>query len=114
MLLSSFLQSAKSFDRWSQKISNTARLISYDNYDQKQAAVDAMILQTSCPKLHEQALQENTTYASLMKLGTANEQSAKGAVLLNKLVGIHPWSFILKQKNKYGIYNLKIRGSKQK
>ena len=82
MLLSNFPQGAKSFERWSQEISNTARLISYDNYDWKQAAVDAMILQTSCPKLRERALQENTTYDSLMKLGIAKEESAKGAALL--------------------------------
>ena len=61
MLLSNFPQGAKSFERWSQEISNAARLISYNNYYWKQAAVDAMILQTSCPKLREQALQENTT-----------------------------------------------------
>ena len=40
MLLSNFPQSANSFERWSQEISNAARLISYDNYDWKQAAVD--------------------------------------------------------------------------
>ena len=66
------------------EISNAARLISYDNYDWQQAAVDAMILQTSCPKLREQALQENTTYDSLMKLSIAKEQSAKVAALLKQ------------------------------
>ena len=46
MLLSNFPQGAKSFERWSQQMSNAARLISNDNYDWKQVAVDAMILQT--------------------------------------------------------------------
>ena len=87
MLLSNFPQGAKSFERWPQEISNAARLISYDNYHWKQAAVDAMILQTSCPKLRERALQENTTYDSLMKLGIAKEQSAKGAALLEQASG---------------------------
>ena len=63
MLLSNFLQGEKSFERWSQEISNAVSLIIYDNYDWKQAAVNAMILQT-CPKLRERALQENTTYDS--------------------------------------------------
>ena len=87
MLLSNFPQGAKSFERWSQESSNAARLISYDNYDWKQAAVDAMILQTSCPKLRERALQENATYDSLMKFGIAKEQSAKGAALLEQASG---------------------------
>ena len=38
MFLSNFPQGAKSFERWSQEISNAARLISYDNYDRKQVA----------------------------------------------------------------------------
>ena len=87
MLLSNFPQGAKSFERWSQEISNAARLISYDNYDWKQVAVDAIILQTSCPKLRERALLENTTYDSLMKLGIAKEQTAKGAALLEQASG---------------------------
>ena len=46
-----------------------------------------MILQTSFPKLHDRALQENTTYDSLMKLSIAKEQSAKGAALLKQASG---------------------------
>ena len=87
MLLSNFPQGAKSFERWSQEINNAARLISYDNYDWKQAAVDTMILQISCPKLRERALQENTAYDSLMKLCKAKEQSAKGAAVLEQASG---------------------------
>ena len=87
MLLSNFPQGAKSFERWSQETNNAASLISYDNYDWKQAAVDAMILQTPCPKLRERALQENTTYDSLMKLSIAKEQSAKRAALLEQASG---------------------------
>ena len=75
------------FKRWSQEISNAARLISYDNYDWKQVAVNTMILRTSCPKLRERALQENTAYDSLMKLGLVKEQSAKGAALLKQAGG---------------------------
>ena len=96
MLLSNFSQGAKSFERWSQEISNTARLISYANYDWKQATVDAMILQTSCPKLRERALQEDTTYDSLVKLSIAKEQSAKGAALLEQASGQSSLGLILK------------------
>ena len=87
MLLSNFPQGAKSSERWSQEISTAARLISYDNYGWKQAAVDAMILQTLCPKLRERALQENTTFDSLMKPGIAKELSNKGAALLEQASG---------------------------
>ena len=82
MLLSSYPQGSKSFEKWSQEISNVAKLISYDNYDWKQAAVDAIILQTSNSKLRERALQENVTYDELLKMGIVKEQSAKGAALL--------------------------------
>ena len=47
MLPSNFSQGSKSFEKWSQEVSNAAKLINYDNYDWQQAAVDPIILQTS-------------------------------------------------------------------
>ena len=48
------------------------------------AVVDAIILQTSNPRLRERALQENASYEDLLKLGIVKEQSAKGASLLEQ------------------------------
>ena len=79
LLLSNFPQGNKSFEKWSLQISEAAKLISYDNYDWKQATVDAIILQTSSSKLRERALQENSSYENLMKMGITKEQSKKGA-----------------------------------
>ena len=62
-------------------------MIDYTDYDWQQAAVDAMILQTSNAKLRERALQENITYDMLMTLGVAKEQSARGAAALEKASG---------------------------
>ena len=87
ILLSNFPQGSKSFEKWSTEISEAAKLIDYTNYDWKQAAVDAMILQTSSKKLREKALAENTTYEELLKLGIAKEQSEKGAALLERAAG---------------------------
>ena len=87
LLLADFPQGNKSFEKWSQQISNAAQLIDYKDYDWKQAAVDAILLQTSNAKLRERALQENTTYDALMRLGIAKEQSAKGAALLEQASG---------------------------
>ena len=87
MLLANFPQGRKSFERWSQELSNAAKLIDYENYDWKQATVDAILLQTSSPKLRERALQENVTYEALLRLGIAKEQSVKGAALLEKASG---------------------------
>ena len=87
MLLSNHSQGKKSFEKWSQEISNAAKLISYTNYDWQQAAVDAMLLQTSNSKLREHALQDNVTYDELVKLGISKEQSAKGAALLEQASG---------------------------
>ena len=87
MLLSNHPQGTKSFERWFQEVSNAAQLVDYDHYDWKQAAVDAIILQTSNPKLRERALQDNVTYDSLIKLGISKEQSEKGAALLEEASG---------------------------
>jgi len=87
LLLANFPQGTKSFDRWSKEVTNAAKLIDFANYDWKQAAVDAIVLQTTNPKLRERALQDNVSYNELLKLGIAKEQSAKGAALLEKASG---------------------------
>ena len=87
MLLTDYPQGSKSFEKWSQEVSTAAQLISYTDYDWRQATVDAILLQTSNPKLRERALQENTTYDGLMTMGVAKEQSAKGAALLEQASG---------------------------
>ena len=87
LLLANYPQGTKSFERWSKEISNVAKLINYENYDWKQADVDAILLQTSNPKLWERALQDNVSYEDLFKLGISKEQSKKGAALLEKASG---------------------------
>ena len=72
MLLTGFPQGTKSFERWTQHISEAAKSITYTGYDWKQAAVDAILLQTSNTKLRERALQEDITYENLLKLETAS------------------------------------------
>ena len=51
MLFTNFPQGSKSFEKWSQEVSSAAQLISYVDYDWKQATVDAILLQTTSPKL---------------------------------------------------------------
>ena len=54
-LLANYPQGSTSFECWSKEISKAAKLIDYENYDWKQAAVDAILLQTlnlSCGKEH--------------------------------------------------------------
>ena len=87
MLLSNFPQGAKSFEKWSCQVGKAAKLIDYTNYDWKQAAVDAMVLQMSNSKLREKALGENVSYEELIKLGITKEQSEKGAALLEQASG---------------------------
>jgi len=86
MLFSNFSQGN---EKWSQEISNAAKLISYENYDWQQAAVDAMILRSSNSKLRKRALQDNASYDELMKLGISKEQSVKGAHMLEQVKGAH-------------------------
>ena len=78
LLLTQNPQGKRSFEQWSMEISNAAKLIDYTDYDWKMAAVDAMVLQTSNPRLREKALNDNANYAELMKMGVAKEQSEKG------------------------------------
>ena len=87
MLLANYPQGKKSFERWSVEISDSAKLINYDDYNWEKAAVDAIILQTSNPKLRERALQDNVSYDELIKLGITKEQSAKGAAMLEEACG---------------------------
>ena len=87
MLLSNYPQGTKSFEKWSQEISNAAQLINYDNYNWKKAAVDAMVLQTSNPRLRERALQDNVSYDTLINLGISKEQSVLDAAKLEKASG---------------------------
>ena len=87
MLLSNFPQGSKYFKKWSQEVSNAAKLISYDNYDWQQVVVDAIILQMSNAALCERALQENVTYDWLLKMGIVNEKSDQGAAFLEQASG---------------------------
>ena len=87
LLLANFPQGTKTFDQWSKEITSAAKLIDYTNYDWKQAAVDAILLQTSNPQLRERTLQEIVLYNDLLILGIAKEQSAKGCCLLEKPSG---------------------------
>ena len=117
LLLANFPQGTKSFDRWSKEISNAAKLIGYRDYDWKQAAVDAMLLQTSNPKLRERALQDNASYEELLTLGITKEQSAKGAALLEKASGQSAKrrrTRKMKYQNDHGLHRLlvgHVRGS---
>ena len=90
LLLTNHRQGSKSFEKWSKEITNTAKLISYENYDWKAAAVDAMLLQTSNHKLRERALQEDMDFEKFLKLGIAKEQSTKGAAQLEVASGQTP------------------------
>ena len=87
LFLANYPQGTKSFECWSKKVSNAAKLINYENYDWKQVAVCAILLQTSNPKLQERALQGNVSYEDLLILGITKEQSEKRAALLEKASG---------------------------
>ena len=111
MLFTRFPQSSKSFKQWHQEISEAAKLISYTGYNWEQAAVDAILLQTSNPKLRERALQENMTYDDLVKLGITKEQSAKGAALLEKASGQSP---LEEEVRRLTFENRKLKKAKKK
>ena len=87
MLLCNNPQGNTTFEKWSQRLAEAAKLIDYNGDNWKAAVVDAILLQTSNKKLRERALQEEITYEELIKLGIAKEQSQKGAALLEQAAG---------------------------
>ena len=109
LLLANFPQGSKSFEKWSKEITNAAKLINFEDYNWKQAAVDAMLLQTSNPKLRERALQENTKYEDLLKLGIAKELSQKGAALLQKASGQDALACETEEVRRLKLENKKLR-----
>ena len=87
MLLANFPQDSKCYKKWSQEICNAAELIDYEGYDFRQAAIDAILLQTSNPKLRERGLQENVSLEKLLEIGISKEQSVRGAEMLEQASG---------------------------
>ena len=71
---SNFNQGSKSLEKWSREITEAAKLIDFANYDWKDAAMDAMMLQTNSGKLREKVLAENPTCEQVLKLGIAKKQ----------------------------------------
>ena len=68
-----------------------------------------MLLQTSNPKLPERALQENTKYEDLLKLGIAKELSQKGAALLQKASGQDALACETEEVRRLKLENKKLR-----
>ena len=113
-LFSNFPQGSKSFEKWSVEISNAAELIDYSDYSWQQAAVDAMVLQTSNAKLRERALQDNVNYDTLMTLGVAKEQSVRGAAAMEKASGQSSQTDMSKVKIEQEVRRLREENSKLK
>ena len=57
-------------------------MIDWTGYGAEQAAVDAIIMQTSSSKLQQRSLQENPTYQELVDLGISQEQARRKATKL--------------------------------
>ena len=78
-LFNSHSQGQQSFDLWHREVYKAAKLIDWTNYGADQAAVDAIVMQTSSVKLQQRAIQDNPTYDKLVNLGISQEQAKKKA-----------------------------------
>ena len=76
-LFNSHPQGQQSFDSWHREVYKAAKLIDWTNYGADQAAVDAIVMQTSSVKLQQRAIQDNPTYDKLVNLGISQEQAKK-------------------------------------
>ena len=75
-------QGGLSFEAWHREVFKAAKLIDWAGYDHNKAAVDAIITQTSSPKLRQRAIQENPDYLALVDLGISQEQAKKKSTKL--------------------------------
>ena len=75
-------QGGQSFEAWHREVYKAAKLIDWAGYDAEKAAVDAIITQTSSPKLRQRAIQENPGYLALVDLGISQEQAKKKSTKL--------------------------------
>ena len=78
-LFNGHAQGKQSFDSWHREVSKAAKLIDWTGYGAEQAAVDAIVMQTSSVKLQQRAIQDNPTYDQLVNLGISQEQAKKKA-----------------------------------
>ena len=72
-------QGKQSFELWHREVYKAAKLIDWTDYGAEQAAVDAIVMQTSSVKLQQKAIQENLTFDKLVNLGVSQEQAKKKA-----------------------------------
>ena len=70
-------QGGQSFEAWHRDVYKAANLIDWAGYNHEKAAIDAIITQTSSPKLRQRAIQENTDYLALVNLRISQEQTKK-------------------------------------
>merc|ERR1719234_1154725 len=78
-LFNSHSQGQQSFDSWHKEVYKAAKLIDWAGYGADQAAVDAIVMQTSSVKLQQRAIQDNPSYDQLVNLGIGQEQAKKKA-----------------------------------
>ena len=78
-LFNSHAQGKQSFDAWHKEVYKAAKLIDWTDYGADQAAVDAIVMQTSSVKLQQRAIQDNPSYDQLVNLGISQEQAKKKA-----------------------------------
>ena len=72
-------QGDSKFDDWSKKIIKQAHRCDWNGYDEKTAARDAILFQTSDPKLRKKILAENLNYDQTVAWGRTHESSSKKA-----------------------------------
>ena len=51
----------------------------WDRYNAETAVVDAIVIQTKSAKLQQKAIQDNTSYEELVRLGISQEQAKRKA-----------------------------------
>ena len=76
-LFNGHAQGKQSFDSWHREVAKAAKLIDWTGYGAEQAAVDAIVMQTSSVKLQQRAIQDNPTYDQLVNLGISQEQARR-------------------------------------
>ena len=83
-LFTGMQQGEEAFSSWWAKVKEQADKCSFEGYDSKSAARDALLFQTSDSRLRKKVLAENQSLEDMVKLGLAYEQSASKAYFMEK------------------------------
>ena len=86
-LFQQMAQEEQQFSTWAQEVLKQARRCTWQGYDDKAAARDAILYQISDAKLRKDILADNLSYDDTVMWGMTNQQSGRKSKQLAEVTG---------------------------